>query len=107
VILLPDDWTTDTYNLNNTNSIGAYYSSNVINASQWATIENAGGVFLPAAGGRFGTTVASVGDTGFYWLSSSNFSCCAYYVYIYFAGIYNVNYRRYLGRSVRLVSDVE
>ena len=107
VILLPDDWTTDTYTLDNTNSIGAYYNSNVINASQWATIENAGGVFLPAAGGRFGTTVASVGDTGFYWLSSSNSSCCAYYVYIYYAGIYNVNYRRYLGRSVRLVSDVE
>ena len=78
VILLPDDWTTDTYNLNNTNSIGAYYSSNVINASQWATIENVGGVFLPAAGGRFGTTVADVGSTGFYWLSSSNSSCCAY-----------------------------
>ena len=107
VILLPDDWTSDTYNLNNTNSIGAYYSSNVINASQWATIENVGGVFLPAAGGRFGTTVADVGSTGFYWLSSSNSSCCAYYVYIYYAGIYNVNHRRYLGRSVRLVSDVE
>ena len=107
VILLPDDWTTDTYNLNNTNSIGASYSSNVINASQWATIESVGGIFLPAAGGRFGTTVASVGDTGFYWLSSSNSSCCAYYVYFYDAGIYLVNYRRYLGRSVRLVCDVE
>ncbi len=107
VILLPDDWTTDTYNLNNTNSIGASYSSNVINASQWVMIENAGGVFLPAAGGRFGTTVASVGSAGFYWLSSSNSSCCAQYVYIYYAGIYLVNYRRYLGRSVRLVCDVE
>jgi len=107
VILLPDDWTTDTYNLNNTNSIGASYSSNVINASQWATIENVGGIFLPAAGGRFGTTVADVSDSGFYWLSSSDSSCCAYYVYIYNSGIYIVNYRRYLGRSVRLVCDVE
>ena len=107
VILLPDDWTTDTYNLNNTNSIGATYSSNVINASQWVTIENAGGVFLPDAGGRFGTTVADVGSTGFYWLSSSESSCCAYYVLNSDIGIYNVNYRRYLGRSVRLVSDVE
>ena len=107
VILLPDDWTTDTYNLNNTNNIGASYNSNVINASQWAMIENAGGVFLPAAGGRFGTTVADVGSTGFYWLSSSNSSCCAYYVYIYNFGIYLVDYRRYLGRSVRLVCDVE
>jgi hypothetical protein len=107
VILLPDDWTTDTYNLNNTNNIGASYNSNVINASQWAMIENAGGVFLPAAGGRFGTTAADVGSTGFYWLSSSNSSCCAYYVYIYNFGIYLVDYRRYLGRSVRLVCDVE
>ena len=107
VILLPDDWTTDTYNLNNTNSIGAYYNSNVINVSQWATIENVGGVFLPAAGGRFGTTVADVGSRGFYWLSSSYSSCCAYYVLLYNAGIYIVNYNRYLGRSVRLVSDVE
>lgn len=107
VILLPDDWTTDTYNLNNTNNIGASYISNVLNASQWVMIENAGGVFLPAAGGRFGTTVADVGSAGFYWLSSSNSSCCAYYVYIYNFGIYLVDYRRYLGRSVRLVCDVE
>ena len=107
VILLPDDWTIDTYTLNNTNIIGASYISNVINASQWVAIENAGGVFLPAAGGRFGTTVADVGSTGFYWLSSGNSSCCAYYVYIYNPGIYLVNYRRYLGRSVRLVCDVE
>ena len=107
VILLPDDWTTDTYNLNNTNNIGASYISNVLNASQWVMIENAGGVFLPAAGGRFGTTVADVGSAGFYWLSSSNSSCCAYYIYIYNFGIYLVDYRRYLGRSVRLVCDVE
>jgi hypothetical protein len=107
VILLPDDWTTDTYPLNNTNNNIAPYTSNMINASQWVTIENAGGVFLPVSGGRFGTTVADVGSVGFYWSSSSTSSCCAYYVYISNFGIYPVYYRRYLGRSVRLVCDVE
>ena len=107
VILLPDDWIADTYNLSNTNSISASFNSNVLSSSQWSIIESAGGVFLPASGGRYGTTVADVGSRGFYWLTSSNASCCAYYVYIYDSGIYLVNYKRYLGRSVRLVCPAE
>ena len=103
VILLPDDWIADIYNLSNTNSISASFNSNVLSASQWSAIESVGGIFLPAAGGRYGTTVGDVDSRGFYWLSSSNSSCCAYYVYIYDSGIYLVNYKRYLGRSVRLV----
>ena len=103
VILLPDDWIADIYNLSNTNSISASFNSNMLSASQWSAIESVGGIFLPTAGGRYGTTVGDVGSRGFYWLSSSNSSCCAYYVYIYDSGIYLVNYKRYLGRSVRLV----
>ena len=70
VILLPDDWSTSTYSLSNANTYEASFSSNVISASQWATLENAGAVFLPAAGIRSGASVLSVGLDGNYWTAS-------------------------------------
>ncbi|MBR2887186.1 MAG: hypothetical protein IKB95_03085, partial [Bacteroidales bacterium] len=42
--------------------------SNIANDS-WETLESAGAVFLPAAGGRVGAGVYSVGGDGFYWSS--------------------------------------
>ena len=79
VILLPDDWSPTTYNLNNVNTSSASFSSNTITVSQWTTFENAGAVFLPAAGDRLGADdpenggcVYNVGSRGFYWSSSRN-----------------------------------
>jgi hypothetical protein len=66
VILLPDDWSTSYYTLNNTNSSDASFSSNTITTSQWNTLEQHGAVFLPAAGYRDGTTINSVGEVGIY-----------------------------------------
>jgi len=70
VILLPDDWNSSTYNLNNTNSSGDSFSSNTITAVQWTTLEDAGAVFLPAAGYRHDTSVKYAGDHGDYWSTS-------------------------------------
>ena len=71
VILLPDSWNAIHYTLSNTNSSGASYSSNTVTADDWATLEQRGCVFLPAAGyRRNGTSVSSVGSFGCYWSAS-------------------------------------
>lgn len=67
IILLPDDWTTIIYSLDNTNNSSASFSSNVISATQWTKMENAGAVFLPAAGNRYGNSIRSIGSNGDYW----------------------------------------
>ena len=78
-ILLPDDWAgekfTDTdsglanqgnyyYNSNNN------YSFHTYTAEQWKTMEEAGAIFLPAAGRRFVTNMYYVGSDGYYWSAS-------------------------------------
>lgn len=107
VILLPDDWSSSTYSLSNTNSSGASFSSNTISASQWTTLESAGAVFLPAAGIREGSSFSVVGPYGSYWSASYSDSYNAYYVD--FSEVYlNVyDYYRYSGRGVRLVRVAE
>ena len=69
VILFPDDWSTTIYSMNVVN--GGNYSSNIINADDWAALlEPNGVVFLPYTGGiRRGTGNAEVG-TGAYLLST-------------------------------------
>ena len=74
VILLPDNWSSSTYSLSNTNQSSASYSSNTISISQWSILENAGAVFLPAAGDRQGEWVGNAGSHGFYWSASRHFS---------------------------------
>ncbi|MBR3491586.1 MAG: hypothetical protein IKH44_04730, partial [Bacteroidales bacterium] len=107
IILLPDDWSANTFTLNNTNTSNASFSSNNISASQWATLENAGAVFLPAAGYRDGTSVYHAGFYGNYWSAS-------------YSGFYGARYMRFGGSlnpddstdrnngfSVRLVRHAE
>ena len=72
VILLPDNWRTSYYSLNNTNTGTAAYTSNTITAVQWQTLEQHGAVFLPAAGWRTGSGTNYVGTRGYYWTSSVN-----------------------------------
>ena len=108
VILLPDDWSTSYYSLSNTNQGNASYSSNVISSTQWSTLEQHGAVFLPAAGGRNGTSVYGVGSFGYYWSASYSYSNGAYNVD--FSGSYlNPQYGSYrcYGRSVRLVRSAQ
>ena len=82
-----NDWTRNSYTL-----------------AQWAQMETAGAVFLPAAGYRVGTRVSSVGYNGNYWSSSPYNESCAYYMYFYGSNL-NAAFSngRYYGFSVRPV----
>ena len=104
VILLPDDWEAATYSLNNTNSSESTFDSNTISATQWTILEDAGAVFFPAAGYRFGTSVGEIGLCGYYWSASYFNSTYAYLTSIKesYLTTNNASNRCY-GRSVRLV----
>lgn len=108
VILLPDDWSTSYYTLNETNSSSANLGSNNITASQWSTLEQHGAVFLPAAGSRTGSSVYQAGYKADYWSASSNDNSGSYVVY--FDGgslVPHLSGSRYAGHSVRLACDVQ
>ncbi|MBO6025557.1 MAG: hypothetical protein J6P83_12005, partial [Bacteroidales bacterium] len=107
VILLPDDWNASTYALNSFNTEDADFSSNVITALQWMTMENAGAVFLPAAGWRYKTESCVVGLGGYYWSSYAE-SYYAYFVHFVDDNLY-ASYAgsRHQGVSVRLVCSAE
>ena len=107
VILLPDDWSSDTYSLSNTNSSEASYSSNTISATQWSALEQAGAVFLLAAGYRYGTSVYNVGSGGYYWSASYSDSYGARSVYFNDEDFDTDLDYRYIGHCVRLVAPVE
>ena len=106
LILLPDDWNANTYSLNNPNVGNANFSTNTLSSSEWNDLEQAGAVFLPAAGYREGTLVKTVNGQGCYWSSSTYGSSHAYYIYFNSSGmsVYNNNYDD--GQSVRLVRPV-
>lgn len=52
----------------NTTNIG--YSTFIVDANNWKKMEDAGAVFLPAAGFRHGTDVVTPGTYGAYWTST-------------------------------------
>ena len=109
LILLPDDWNADTYNLDYTNTYNSYFSCNIISASQWITLETAGAVFLPAAGTRFKTICNGIQyDEGYYWTATgidrTQARCLVFHEYNLSP---QANEGRYYGLSVRLVRDVE
>ena len=104
VILLPDDWSTNYYDLTDTNTNEASYSSNTITASAWSTLEQHGAVFLPANGYRFGVSVKNVGVNGYYWSSSYVNGNYAYGVYFLDSNLNpQDSSNRTYGRAVRLV----
>ena len=106
VILLPDNWNSSTYYLSYANQPGANFSSNPITSWEWSTLENAGAVFLPAAGSRYGTSVYDVGSYGLYWSSSYHSAYNAGSVNFYDSNFgTSGNGPRYRGQSVRLVQD--
>ena len=75
---------------------------NVYSYSEWAKMEAAGAVFLPAAGWRGGTSVYDVGSYGNYWSSSYDDSGDAF-SFDFESG--SRDYFRRVGSSVRLVSE--
>ena len=95
MVVLPDNWETpaieDTYT-----------------KIQWADLEDAGAVFLPAAGSRYGTEVDGVGSKVVYWSSSPNGGNGAS-AFEFTSNSFNPNagFFRFSGLSVRLVHDVK
>ena len=82
------------------------YSHNTFTQEQWAQMETAGAVFLPAAGGRFGeATTYLVGENGHYWTSTAYDSYFSHLMYFdsefLFPQAWSGCYR---GFSVRLVT---
>ena len=76
LIILPDSWTLPSgcpqFNSGFASSYGDW-TRNSYTVAQWAQMEAAGAVFLPAAGIRYGTNVYDVGyygDCGEYWSST-------------------------------------
>ena len=100
MVLLPDSWSgrfeAEIYD----------WSTNVYDASSWSAMEDAGAVFLPAAGFRYGTEMDYVGTYGFYWSSTPNNEYYAFDLrfFDYGVGYYGYYYRNF-GLSVRLVRD--
>lgn len=119
LIILPDNWTTPegasftastTLGLTN---LGSYYhngnnnnySHNTYTAEQWAVMESAGAVFLPAAAYRHWDLNIKYTDLGgFYWSSTPYDSDKAYYLNFYYNDLDpQFNEMRCGGRPVRLV----
>lgn len=106
LILLPDSWS----GISGINIITTAYSytSNSYNASQWAQLEAAGAVFLPAAGYREGVTLYNVGTKGRYYSATIYSQDNSYAQIMYFntLGIDTSRDYRDYGSSVRLVHDL-
>ena len=74
--------------------------------SDWKTAQDVGIVFLPAAGGRGGSDVNLVGDSGLYWSSTAYDGTRAYRVNFYSNSVYPDNLgTRDIGYSVRLITE--
>ncbi len=114
LILLPDDWSSSTYTLNDTNTASAHYTVNVIPASDWAVLQNAGAVFLPAAGSRYDVSVNGYSTpnktsaNGYYWTSTHQDTDGAYmFKFNNYSCPTQWTQYRYIGMSVRLVCTVQ
>ena len=102
LILLPDEWVAP---------IGIFFlpavndwTSNTYTASEWAQMEAAGAVFIPAAGYRYNYSVFDFGTYGYVW-SASYFSNLASYLDFDSSHVFMNNYNRDYGYSVRLAQD--
>ena len=69
-------------------------------------MEDAGAVFLPAAGQRSNTKITNVGTYGYYWSANALENAANCYGFQINNGYY-WSLARYFGGSVRLVKDVK
>ena len=106
IILLPDNWNTNVFSLNNTNNGNSSFTSNILTLLQWSDFESAGAVFLPASGRRDFDRVSGASWSGFYWSTTCNgFIETAYNKCIDNSNISSRQDYKYIGCSVRLVQD--
>ena len=103
-VILPDNWVCPsglTFVISDTS-----YTANVYNAANWATMEAAGAVFLPAAGQRTSSTTTNVGTIGNYWSTSHVNGTTGYTFHIApSANAMRNNVTYSTGCSVRLVHE--
>ena len=112
LILFPDNWSKSTYTINEINEDYPDYSVNKISSSNWTTLENAGCVFLPAAGmrqegdSRLVLDVVGVGKSGEYWTATGTMDDAdASYLLFTTDALRFQAWPRCEGRSVRLVQN--
>lgn len=111
LIIFPDIYTHPTEHvptLMSVNFSNASFSVNNLTIEEWQYMEQAGAVFLPAAGYRTNSTTEYVGSIGHYWSSTCGGSYNSYYTYFHNSNIdpeSRSNYR-FSGQSVRLVQDI-
>lgn len=104
LILLPDNWTAPA---------GCPDNMTQLTLSQWATLEDAGAVFLPAAGQRYDKEIRVLNNMGYYWTSTAigGFIPDAAHGLYFIMENGDIAYygrpTRYYGCSVRLVREVE
>lgn len=108
LILLPDNWNSGTYRLNETNKDNARYKRNILSQNDWQNIFEANGaVFLPDAGelGRSGEWMLFMTS---YWSASTNGVRTAFRLgFSDFDVCVLGDVYRWANISVRLVCDVE
>ena len=110
LILFPDTYThPDGVSLVGINDNGdTGWKGNNYNVADWAKMEAAGCVFLPAAGSRNEGSVGKVGVEGLYWHSTTEHDTGAGYFWFYSEYFYGwEGSSRYYGLSVRLVRQVK
>ena len=116
LIIVPDNWSAyNKYVFFNFNTSGSNFDAIVLTAAQWATFENTGCVFLPAAGYRSGSGLTKENSSGSplgdYWSSTSYNNNAAYALSFGNSFLYTDNASWIKGRaegfSVRLVMDVQ
>ena len=109
VILFPDNYTHPAgvaapAGINKKNDTSWNY--NQYSAADWAKMEAAGCVFLPAAGKRTGTTLESVNVIGHYWSSSRKANNGSYMLFYYDYTLGSTTFSFASGKAVRLVRDL-
>ncbi len=111
IIVLPDNWDSSVYDLNNINEEMANYEGNTISAEVWNSVfETKGVVFLPAAGYRCGSMCGGTNSYGDYWSSTVQSTYSAYIVNFrpyMLDPQYTAGDGRFYGRAVRLVMDAK
>ena len=109
LIIVPDNWRTSIYALNSTNTGTADFSTNVISATNWTTLENAGAIFLPITGIRNETSIEDVGGGNYTSSTVTVMSSTNYIDYLTFDSNIRTMYKStfHYGFAVRLVREAE
>ena len=111
VMFLPDDWVCPegvSFASGMAPGRGSeyYVTKNNYTLEQWSVLEDAGAVFLPAAGRREGVNPININEFGNYWTSTMKDAKHSHYLAYYSdLGYVNGYEETYKGRSVRLVHD--